>query len=158
VPSATNGLAGAGWLKVAAAGATLAAVGVLWPPLSAASGTQSGPPDTSGAVAALLLVAGGLAAALEPSRSGAVSRLITASRLPVVALSAVWLPAVMALGAVAWSAAVLDPLAGLVPPKDATPQRRWGVVTLLVGGLIARAAGGPSSTPRRGRSSGTPDS
>jgi hypothetical protein len=129
---------GGGWLKVASAGAAVAAIGVLWPPLHAGVSTEPGPPDASGAVVGLLMVAAGLAL-----RGGAFplqrpfARLITATRIPVLTLAAIWLPAVMALAAVSWSAAVIDPLAGLVPPEGRNAAAALGVTTLLFGGAAA---------------------
>jgi len=130
--------AGAGWLRLAAAGGGLAAVGVLWPTVATSGDATSGAPDTTGAIVGLLLVTAGLAV-----RGGAfplqgpVVRLITTTRLPVVALSAAWLPATMALAAIAWSAAALGPLAGLVPPDGRNAAAALGVATLLIGGVVA---------------------
>ncbi len=133
-----EGAPGAGWLRLAAAGGALAALGVLWPTVAAAGSTAADLPDTTGAMVGVLLVAAGLAV-----RGGAfplqgpVVRLLTATRLPVVAMSAAWLPATMALAAIAWSAAALGPLAGLVPPDGRNAAAALGVATLLIGGAIA---------------------
>jgi len=130
--------AGTGWLRLAAAGGALAALGVLWPSVSATSSAASGAPDTTGAMVGLLLVTAGLAIrGGGVPLLGPVARLITATRLPVVALSAAWLPATMALAAVAWSAAALGPLAGLVPPDGRNAAAALGVATLLIGGVVA---------------------